>query len=138
MKVFVTEALVIDLDRETWVCRRCGHELGSARKPYKHGMLVRARAPAEVHAPILDASKYDFTFAPDPEWVQLLEYCCPSCGRLAEVEYLPPGHPPAEDIELDLDALKQQWRSRDALTEPTVGPPFAAPAHHHHKQRDGG
>jgi acetone carboxylase, gamma subunit len=137
MKVFITEALIIDLDREVWLCRGCGHELGSAREPYKHGMLVRARPPAEVHAPILDASRYPFTFAPDPEWVQLLEYCCPGCGRLAEVEYLPPGHPPTEDIAFDLDALKQQWRSREELKEPSLGPPFVAPAHHHkHRERD--
>ena len=136
MKVFVTEALVIDLQREVWLCRGCDHELGSARRPYKHGMLVRARAPAEVHAPILDAAKYSFTFAPDPAWVQLLEYCCPACGRLAEVEYLPPGHPPAEDIALDLDALLRQWQSRPQLAEPCLGPEFVAPPHHHGKHHD--
>lgn len=131
MKVFVTDALIVDLERETWECRRCRRELGSARKPYKHGLLVRARDPAEVHAPILDAARYGFTFAPDRDWVRILEYCCPGCGHLAEVEYLPPGHPPADDISLDLDALRSQWATRVERNEPSLGPDFVAPSHRH-------
>jgi acetone carboxylase gamma subunit len=29
-----------------------------------------------------------------------------------EVEYLPPGHPPTHDIELDIDALKAKHLSK--------------------------
>src|SRR3546814_5980264 len=36
-----------------------------------------------------------------------------------------PGHPPVHDIELDIDALKLQWKDRKAVTEPTVGPDLA-------------
>ena len=32
------------------------------------------------------------------------QYYCPDCGTLVEAEYLPPGHPPLHDIELDIDA----------------------------------
>lgn len=131
MKVFITAALNVDLDEETWECSSCGHGLGSARGNYKEGMLVRERSPEEIHAPILDASKYEFTFAPDGDWCAILEYCCPNCGKLAEVEYLPPGHPPAHDIELDIDALKAQWAKREPLAAPVLGPDFTPPPHSH-------
>ncbi|MCE9650270.1 MAG: acetone carboxylase subunit gamma [Parvibaculum sp.] len=131
MKVFITAALNVDLDKERWECSTCGHDLGSARANYKEGMLVRERSPDEIHAPILDASKYEFTFAPDGDWCAILEYCCPNCGKLAEVEYLPPGHPPAHDIELDIDALKAQWAKREPLAAPVLGPDFTPPPHSH-------
>lgn len=132
MKVFVTAALAIDLDNEKWECTRCNAQLGSARANYKAGLVVRERDPGEVHAPILDRDRYDFTFAPDPEWCRLVEYFCPSCGRQVEVEYLPPGHPPTHDIELDIDALKAQWAHREPLSAPVLGPDFVAPQCHHH------
>lgn len=133
MRVFITDALIIELESEKWICRSCDGVLGSARQPYKHFMRVRVRNPHEVHAPIIDPSRYEYTFAPDPKWVQIVEYYCPHCARLAEAEYLPPGHPPAHDIEFDLDALKAQWAGREALSEPMLGPAFVAPPHHHNK-----
>jgi acetone carboxylase gamma subunit len=111
MKVAMTEYLLIDLDTELWRCRVCDHEIGNARKPYKEGLLVHSRDPREIHRPILDES-YEFTFAPDPKWVQIVEYYCPTCGTQIEVEYLPPGHPPLNDMEFDLDAMKTQWAAR--------------------------
>lgn len=133
MKVAITDALAIDLDAERWECRGCGSVLGEARAPYKHGLLVRARDPREIHAPILDPDAYDFTFAPDPAWVQILEYCCPACGRLAEVEYLPPGHPPTLDIAFDIDALKARAVERSGREPPEPEPDFVPPPHHHAK-----
>lgn len=107
MKLNMTEALSIDFDAETWNCRKCNHNLGSAKKHYKEGLVVRARNPDEIHQSILDPELYDNTFAPKPEMVQILEYYCPSCALLAEAEYLPPGHPPVIDMELDFDSLKR-------------------------------
>lgn len=136
MKVSITEYLEIDLDRELWQCRVCNHEVGPARSPYKEGLLVYARDPREVHKPILDPEKYQFTFAPDPKWVQILEYYCPTCGTQVEVEYLPPGHPPANDIEFDIDALKKQWSKRKPLTTAELnGPDMASMAHHTHSRK---
>ena len=116
MKVPMTEYLAIDLDKETWECRRCGHEINSARANYKEGLLVHDRDPKEIHKPLLDPTKYVRTFAPDPEWCSILEYYCPSCGTMVETEYTVPGHPPLHDMEFDIDALKQQWKDRDAST----------------------
>jgi acetone carboxylase gamma subunit len=131
MRVIVTEALFIDLDSERWGCRRCTTELGSARKTYKEGLLVYDRDPREIHRPILDPTRYAFTFAPDPLWVRILEYYCPACGLQVEAEYLPPGHPPTRDLEFDVDALRAQWRERAELSEPALGPDFERPRHSH-------
>ena len=108
----ITEYLDVDLDTERWRCSRCGHEHGSARENFKHGLLVRERDPREVHRPLLDESRYEYTFAPDPEWCRLLEYYCPQCAVLVEVEYLPPGHPITNPVELDLDWLKRRVAGR--------------------------
>ena len=109
MRVPMTEYLEIDLDTERWQCRRCGHDLAPARGNYKTGTLVHDRDPREIHRPLIDPDRYEFTFAPDPAWCRILEYYCPGCGTLVETEYLPPGHPPTFDMEIDVDALKVQW-----------------------------
>ena len=134
MKVLVTEYLRIDLERETWECRRCDHEIGSARANYKEGLLVYDREPSEIHKPLLDPARYDFTFAPNPKWCRILEFYCPSCGTMVETEYTVPGHPPVHDIEFDIDALKAQWANRKPVVERTPGaePPRQEGHHHHH------
>lgn len=104
----ITEYLSIRLESETWHCRRCRHELGSARRNYKEGCLVADRDPREIHDPVVDG---EYGFAPDPEWCRIVEFYCPSCATLLEVEYLPPGHPITHDIELDIDALKEKHRT---------------------------
>jgi len=104
----ITEYLDLDLDAEQWLCNRCGRELGAARDNYKKGCLLYDRDPREVHLPIV---KEQFSFAPDPVWVRIVEFYCPQCGTQMETEYLPPGHPLTWDIEIDLDALKARLRS---------------------------
>jgi acetophenone carboxylase len=108
----VTEYLDIDLDREVWLCNRCGREHGPAAESYKRGLLVRERDPREIHRPLLDEQRYEYTFAPDPEWCRMLEYFCPGCAAMIEVEYLPPGHPITYDIDLDLEWLKRRAAAR--------------------------
>ncbi len=112
--VDITEYLSIDLIAERWHCRRCNHDIGPARSAYKRGLLVYDRDPTEIHRPILDRS-YEFTYAPDPSWCRILEYYCPSCGAMVETEYLPPGHPPQNDIELDIDALKARHLAKNGV-----------------------
>jgi acetone carboxylase gamma subunit len=125
MRVLITEYLRIDLDSEMWECRRCGKALFNARDNYKRGLLVYDRDPREIHKPLLDTKLYQRTYSPDPAWCRILEYYCPQCGTMMETEYLPPGHPPIRDIELDLDALKLQWKDRPEVTEPAIGPDLA-------------
>ena len=102
-KVAITEYLAIDLASERWQCRRCDNELAPARSNYKEGCLVADRDPHEIHDPVVGG---EYTFSPDPQWCRVVEFYCPHCATLLEVEYLPPGHPITHDIELDIDALK--------------------------------
>lgn len=125
MKVLITEYLRINLETEQWECRRCNKVHGSARENYKRGLLVYDRDPREIHKPLLDPRQYDRTYSPDPAWCRILEYYCPQCGTMVEVEYLPPGHPPVHDIDLDLDALKEQWKNRQEVLEPADAPDLA-------------
>lgn len=104
-EVNITEYLKIDLSSERWKCRCCNHEIAPARQNYKTGLLVCERDPREVHDSIIDPS-YEYTFAPDPTWCRIVEFYCPECATMIEVEYLPPGHPLTHDIELDIDSLK--------------------------------
>ena len=107
MKIDMTEALRIDLTSEMWECRKCGHVHGPADASYKRGLLVKARDPTEIHSPIIDPARYDHTFAPKAEWVSIVEYYCPGCALLVEAEYLPPGHPPVDDMRFDLNDLRR-------------------------------
>ena len=106
----ITEYLNLDLDLEQWLCNRCGHVLGSARENYKKGCLLYDRDPRDVHPPLLSG---EYSFAPDSNWVRIVEYYCPSCGAQMETEYLPPGHPIIHDIEIDLEKLKERLRNRE-------------------------
>jgi acetophenone carboxylase len=108
----VTEYLDLDLDRERWNCNRCRHDLGSARENYKKGCLLYDRDPREIHNPIVGG---DFSFAPDPLWVRIVEFYCPGCGTQIETEYLPPGHPLTHDIEINLDLLKERIRNGELV-----------------------
>ena len=64
MRIPMTEYLEIDLDSERWHCRRCERDLGSARGNYKEGTLVYDRDPRDIHRPLIDPERYEFTFAP--------------------------------------------------------------------------
>jgi acetone carboxylase gamma subunit len=105
----ITEYLDIDLEKEMWCCNRCGRELISARENYKKGCLVCERDPREIYNPLVDET---YNFAPDPDWVRIVEFYCPSCGTMIENELLPPGHPITYDIELDIDKLKTRHLGR--------------------------
>lgn len=132
MKVPMTEYLRINLETEKWECRVCDHVIAPAQANYKEGLLVHNRDPREIHPPIIDPDKYRFTFSPDPDWVRILEFCCPNCGTQVETEYAVPGHPPLFDMEVNLPALKAQWTARGQEVEPYAGPAITAESGHSH------
>jgi len=111
-RIRVTEYLDLELDREHWLCNRCGHVLGSARENYKKGCLLYDRDAREIHSPIVDGK---FSFSPDPQWVRIVECYCPGCGVQIDTEYLPPGHPLTHDIEIDIDSLKKRLESGETF-----------------------
>jgi ribosomal protein S27AE len=109
-KVRVTEYLDIDLGKERWCCNRCGAELISAREPYMKGCLVHERPGPEIYGPPIRVGKGQVvSYAPDPDFMRILEFYCPNCGIMVEVQYLPAGHPIPVDIELDIDKLKEKY-----------------------------
>lgn len=109
----VTPYLGIDLNEERWICRRCAEPLDDARDNFKHGLLVNERDPEEIHRPII-GDEYQYTYTPDSDWCRILEYYCPGCGVQVETEYLPPGHPPENEIQPDLDWLRNEYLEGDA------------------------
>lgn len=109
-RIRFTEYLDLDLDADAWHCHSCGRLLIAAQENYKRGCLVAERDPTEIHQPIIDG---EYTFAPDPRWIRILEFYCPGCGRQIETEYLPPGHPITHDIEVDIPRLKARLESGD-------------------------
>jgi acetophenone carboxylase len=104
-RVHLAEYLDLDTDSERWHCHSCGTDLGPAREDYKRGLLVYDRDPTEIHPALIDG---EFTFSPNPDWIRIVEFYCPGCGRQVETEYLPPGHPLTRDTEIDIDSLKRR------------------------------
>jgi len=107
-RIRVTEGLDLDTATERWACNRCGQDLGSAKANYKESCLLAARDPAEIHESFVGDPEY--SFCPDSEWCAIVEVYCPGCGYLMDVEYLPPGHPPTHDVQIDLPSLRGRQR----------------------------
>jgi acetophenone carboxylase len=110
----ITEYLDIDLETSEWQCNRCGTSLGPATQNYKQGCLIAQRSPEEIWEPLVDGP---VTFSYNPGWCRIVEFYCPGCGGMMEVEMLPPGHPITHDIELDLDALRARAEAEAADAE---------------------
>jgi acetone carboxylase, gamma subunit len=102
MTTRITENLDVDLRTGRWRCHHCTADLGPAEENYKRGCRIAARDPEEVWQPLVDEP---VTFSYPRDWCRLVEFYCPSCAWLIEVEVLPPGHPITHDIQIDLDAL---------------------------------
>lgn len=108
-RVEITEYLSINLESEKWMCNRCEKELVSARQAYYYGCLVHERPTTEVYGRAIELpNEQAVNYAPDSKFTRMLEFYCPHCGTMLEVQYLPPGHPILVDISLDIDALKEK------------------------------
>ncbi len=105
-KVRITEYLNIDIDEEMWCCNKCSRAIISARENYKKGCLIRDRDPREIWTPV---SGEELDYCPDPQWCSIVEYYCPGCGTMVEVDVLPPGHPIVHDIAPDIDRLREKY-----------------------------
>ena len=104
-KIMITEYLDLDVDEAKWCCSSCDSTLIDAEKNYKKGCLVYNKNPQEIHNPVFEG---EYNFAPDPNWVRIIEFYCPECGVQIETEYLPLGHPISYDIDIDVIKLKSR------------------------------
>jgi len=106
----ITETVEIDLDKEMWQCARCHTEIHPARESYLKGCLVYERPASEIYGPPIPIKQDSdsISYAPDPDFMRVIEFYCPECGAIMTVQYLPPGHPIVTEIELDIDKLKER------------------------------
>jgi acetone carboxylase gamma subunit len=106
----ITEALEIDLDKEMWRCRRCHCEIHPAREPYVKGCLAYQRPAGEIYGPPIPVKQdsAEISYAPEQDFMNVIEFYCPECGAMITIQYLPQGHPIVTDIELDIDKLKER------------------------------
>lgn len=83
----------------------CGHDFGDYRVNWKLSTRVRVRRTSEefeeVYTPAYSA--------PEPGWMTLREYYCPSCATQLAVEVVPPGYPPVFDMLPDLDSFYRNF-----------------------------
>jgi len=109
-KMRITETVEIDLDKEMWCCRRCHAEIHTARESYLKGCLVYERPASEIYGPSIPIKQdsASISYAPEPDFMRVVEFYCPKCGAMMTVQYLPPGHPIVTEIELDIDKLKER------------------------------
>ena len=109
-RIPITETVEIDLDKEMWCCSQCHAEIHPAREPYVKGCLVYERPAAEIYGPAIPvkSDSASISYAPQPDFMRVVEFYCPECGSLMTVQYLPPGHPITLEIELDIDKLKKK------------------------------
>ena len=115
----ITEALDLDLATERWACNRCGADLGPAAANYKEACLLFDRDPRDIHGRF--PGDPEFSFSPHPDWCRIIEMYCPSCATMLDVEYLPPGHPPTHDIQLDLPKLRARHSAEAGLRTAEAG-----------------
>lgn len=118
----ITEALDLDLGQgpgqERWRCNRCAADLGPATANYKEACLLFDRDPRDIHGRF--PGDPEFSFSPHPDWCRIVEVYCPSCATMLDVEYLPPGHPPTHDIQLDLPRLRERLAAETSGAEANV------------------
>jgi len=94
---------IVDKNGERVIKCDCGFEFGDYRKNWKEKARVYIRDTMDKFLEI-----FPEFMTPDPDWVEIREYYCPSCFTLLEVEALPPGYPPIFEFLPDLDAL-EEW-----------------------------
>jgi len=89
----------------------CGQEFGDYRTNWKLSARVRVRREAETLEAIYPGPR-----KPDPQWMEIREFICPTCATLLEVEAAPPGWPVIFDFLPDLEGFYEGWLGRSLPT----------------------
>jgi acetone carboxylase, gamma subunit len=82
----------------------CGHDFGDYRKNWKLSANIDVRNTKKALREI-----YPNNDIPDPDWMEIREFICPSCATLHEVEACAPGYPIVHEFEPDLEAFYSDW-----------------------------
>ena len=86
----------------------CGHDFCEPSRNWKLEALVRIRDTVEAMREV-----YPQMAHADPEWMELREFHCPSCGRQLEVEAAPPGYPVVHEFLPDVEGFYRGWLGRE-------------------------
>lgn len=82
----------------------CGHSFGDYKQNWKMQALINVRNTEEALSEI-----YPNSDIPNPDWMEIREFVCPSCGTLHEVEATAPGYPIVHDFQPDLEGFYRDW-----------------------------
>jgi acetone carboxylase gamma subunit len=85
----------------------CGHDFCAHDRNWKMEAVLNVRADDESMREVYPAMAHA-----DPDWMELREYFCPSCGRQLEVEAVPPGFPVVHEFLPDVKGFYEGWLGR--------------------------
>lgn len=85
----------------------CSHEFGDYRENWKLEADIYVRDTDEELELVYPGPR-----KPDPALCEVREYTCPSCGKLLEVEAVPPGYPPIFHFLPNIDEFYEKWLGR--------------------------
>ncbi|MBI2876809.1 MAG: acetone carboxylase subunit gamma [Candidatus Tectomicrobia bacterium] len=109
----LTEDLfIVEKGGERIVKCRCGHEYGDYRKNWKLEALIHVRETEEEIQEL-----YPYPSRPDPQYCEIREFYCPTCGTQLEVETVPYGYPLVFDFLPDLDTFYREWLNQPLKDE---------------------
>jgi acetone carboxylase gamma subunit len=103
-------------DASRWVRCECGHTVCRARENWRLHVLISVRDTPESLEEI-----YPGVRAPDPQYMELREYYCPSCATQLEVDAVTPAYPIVHEFEPDVDAFYRDWLGQPLEPDPAAG-----------------
>lgn len=86
----------------------CGHKICDADQNWRLHVLIYVRDSTAALEEVYPGAK-----APDPEFMQLREFYCPSCATQLEVDAMTPGYPVLNEFEPDIDTFYREWLSEE-------------------------
>ena len=86
----------------------CGHDFCPPDEDWKMHAVVNVRDSVEAMREVFPQMSHA-----DPEWMELREFHCPSCGRQLEVECSPPGYPVVHEFLPDVEGFYRGWLGRE-------------------------
>ena len=86
----------------------CGHDFCPPERNWKMEAAIFVRDDEETMGDVFPK------FAGgDPDWVEVREFYCPSCGRMLECDATTPGYPVLHDFLPDVEGFYRGWLGRE-------------------------
>jgi N-methylhydantoinase B len=95
-------------DEELSVRCDCGHDFCPPSRNWKMEAAIYVRNDIEKLLEVYPKMAHC-----DPEWMELRELYCPSCGRQLETEAVPPGYPVVHEFLPDIEGFYRGWLGRE-------------------------